>query len=194
VRLADRGVVGALSDGWRRRVPWYPGDWIWPVLLGLLVASAAAAVVIYVEHRREHNAPIVETSAHVTNQPPVSTVSTTIPAPPEQPTTQTRPKPPAARGSTLFTWPSGRRSGYTVVLDSVPTSSGRAHAIAQAKRAIAAGLTNVGILDSSAYPSLHAGYFVVFSGVYGGNSDAQSAATSAHANGYPDAYVGYVAR
>src|SRR5438105_15329193 len=40
------GVVGSLSDAWQERVPWYPGDWIWPVLLFLLIAAISAVVAI----------------------------------------------------------------------------------------------------------------------------------------------------
>ena len=40
------GVIPVLATAWRRRVPWYPGDWIWPVLGSLVVAALAAAVAI----------------------------------------------------------------------------------------------------------------------------------------------------
>ena len=40
------GIIPVLATAWRRRVPWYPGDWIWPVLGALVVAALAAAVAI----------------------------------------------------------------------------------------------------------------------------------------------------
>ena len=35
------GLNARLGARWRRRVGWYPGDWIWPALLALVVAVAA---------------------------------------------------------------------------------------------------------------------------------------------------------
>src|SRR5712691_5541852 len=42
------GVFGRLAALWQQRLGWYPGDWIWPVLLFLLlaVAGATAAIVL----------------------------------------------------------------------------------------------------------------------------------------------------
>ena len=39
----NRGAVGLLAAAWQRRFPWYPGDWIWPSLLALVIAGAAGA-------------------------------------------------------------------------------------------------------------------------------------------------------
>ena len=47
LRLPARmGVVAVLAHQWQRRLPWYPGDWIWPVLLGLVIAALAATGAI----------------------------------------------------------------------------------------------------------------------------------------------------
>ena len=46
LRLRTPGLVPALSEGWRRRVTWYPGDWIWPSLAALVVAVIAASAAI----------------------------------------------------------------------------------------------------------------------------------------------------
>ena len=35
-----------LATAWRRRVPWYPGDWVWPVLGALIIAALGAALAI----------------------------------------------------------------------------------------------------------------------------------------------------
>ena len=42
----NRGVTGFLAGGWQRRLAWYPGDWMWPVLglLALTAIATAAAV------------------------------------------------------------------------------------------------------------------------------------------------------
>jgi hypothetical protein len=41
---AGRGPVGMLAAGWQRRIPWYPGDWIWQVLLFVGIAAVATAI------------------------------------------------------------------------------------------------------------------------------------------------------
>src|SRR5258705_13215263 len=62
----NRGVVGFLASEWPRRVPWYPGDWIWPVLLFLvLTIVSTAAAVAAVSTRDEAAATIVATKPHV---------------------------------------------------------------------------------------------------------------------------------
>ena len=38
------GTVATLSTAWKRRVPWYPGDWMWPVLLLALIATLGGVV------------------------------------------------------------------------------------------------------------------------------------------------------
>ncbi len=71
-------------------------------------------------------------------------------------------------------WPAGD-DGWTVVLASLPQTEGRRAATKRAVDARRAGLTAVGILDSSQYASLHPGYWVVFTGVYGSEAEATSA-------------------
>jgi hypothetical protein len=92
-----------------------------------------------------------------------------------------KPKPPRPH-PTLTTWPSGT-NGYTVVLESIPSSAGAALAIAQAKAAQRRGVRQVGILASSRYSSLHPGYTVVFSGVYRTTAAATAALPTVHAPG-----------
>ena len=86
----------------------------------------------------------------------------------------TLPEPSEAAGSSAADWPAGT-DGWTVVLGSFPQTLGRAKAEAAARRAHARRLAQVGILDSSQYASLHPGYWVVFSGVYGSEAEATSA-------------------
>jgi hypothetical protein len=92
----------------------------------------------------------------------------------------------------VIAWPTGR-NGFTVVLASVPQVN-RAGALQRARSALSAGLTEVGVLSSSRYPSLHPGYLVVFSGVYPTLARAQGASAAARERGYADAYAAQVAR
>ena len=187
------GVVGTLASAWRRRLPYYPGDWIWPVLVAFLIAVIAATVAIVATRGSGGHKTLVATTTQgalggsVTTVGPTGpesvtpTTAATSPAPPPPP-----PPPPAAAG--VQSWPPGK-SGYTVVLNSLPTSGGRAPADRQAKAALKAGLTNVGVLDSSQYSSLHPGYYVVFSGVFSTLAAAQNALATARSSGYPSAYA-----
>ncbi len=83
-------------------------------------------------------------------------------------------------------WPRGR-SGYTVVLASVPRSEGKEAALLRAREARARGLPRVGVLVSERFSSLQPGYRVVFSGVYATAGEAASAAFHASSR-YPGAY------
>ena len=85
----------------------------------------------------------------------------------------------------LLPWPAGR-SGWTLVLDSLPRHS--SVAFAEARQALRKGLKRVGVLDSSRFSSLHPGYFVVFAGIYDSQAEAQSALLDAHEHGYRAAY------
>jgi hypothetical protein len=83
---------------------------------------------------------------------------------------------PATTGSSdddVAAWPA-KRDGWTVVLVSIPKKDGREVATSRATEAAARGLPDVGVIDSSRVPSLHPGYWVVFSGIY----DTQPEATS----------------
>ncbi len=71
-------------------------------------------------------------------------------------------------------WPTGD-DGWTVALASLPQTGGRRAATRRAVDARRAGLTAVGVLDSSQYASLHPGYWIVFTGVYGSEAEATSA-------------------
>jgi hypothetical protein len=197
------GVFGRLAHLWRERLGWYPGDWIWPVLLFLLIAVAGAAAAIVLADAGSGSSTLVATQggvAHLpTTAPPTATVAlpsvptgtpgalSTPTAPP--PATTTAPRP-----GSLTPWPVGQ-SGYTVVLESVPASgNGRALALARARAASKAGLPQVGVLDSSRYSSLHPGYSVVFSGIYDSRGQADQAQAAANAKGFSAAYVRQITR
>jgi hypothetical protein len=191
LRLHTPGLVPALATGWRRRVRWYPGDWIWPSLLALVVAVAAGGAAIWWTRDAQSASP--ETLVGDTKQLPttVETIpQTTAPDTPTVPTTTMARTTTTPRSSPrrLIEWPRGR-SGWTLVLASLPTTAGRNAAVAKAREALSAGLSQVGVLDSARYSSLHPGYFVVFSGIYDTLSTAQDAASRAADRGYGNAYA-----
>jgi hypothetical protein len=214
----NRGVVGVLAGAWQRRFAWYPGDWIWPTLFFLILTVLGTAVALAANQARESSKPhtIAATLPSISVGPgatptnvPVSTSPSTLPGGvTNQPTITTGPLPtapgsgtgktpttttPAANPNALANWPADK-SGYTLVLESLPAPGGRAAAVARARRAKAKGLQSVGVLVSSRYSSLHPGYFVVFSGIYASPAAAAAAVSSAHARGFPDAYQTRVTR
>lgn len=185
---ASSGVVAFLGSAWRKRLGRYPGDWIWPTLLALVVAATAGVVsAIWLADRSSSaNGTIVATTGgtnihETTTAPePTTTAPTTTAA-----TTPKPPPPPPAK--TLVSWPPGKR-GWTIVLDSVPKVNGRAAALAEARQALHVGMKQVGVLDSSRFSSLHPGYYVVFSGIYGTEAEAQSHIIDAHRHNYRQPY------
>jgi hypothetical protein len=211
----NRGVVGVLAQGWQRRLSWYPGDWIWPVLLFAVLTALATATALAAKSTRDASRPYVATGDSVplaigSTQAvvPVTSAPATLPTPTNQPTVTTGPLPnapgspstpsattptPAKNPNALATWPANK-SGYTLVLESLPTASGRAAALARARQAKRKGLDDVGVLTSADYSSLHAGYYVVFAGIYGSASEASAAIGTARAHGFPDAFERQITR
>jgi hypothetical protein len=198
------GVFRRLGSAWQQRFSWYPGDWIWPVFLFLLLAVAGALAAIVLADAGAGSSTIVATQGGVphspTTAPPTATVALpSVPngTPSGAPSTPTAPPPAtttAPRPGALTAWPAGR-NGYTVVLESIPAgSNGRALALARAKAASRAGLPQVGVLDSSRYSSLHPGYWVVFSGIYDSRGQADRAQASTNAKGFSAAYVRQITR
>ena len=178
-----------LGSAWRRGLGWYPGDWIWPALAALLIAAAAgAASAIWLTDRSSANDQTLVATTSV--QSTQETTTNTAPEPTTTslttPTTTLTPPPPTTT-NTVTRWPAGR-SGWTIVLDSLPSTNGRPAALAEAKQAIRLGMKKVGVLDSSGFSSLHPGYLVVFFGIYNSEADAQSAIIDAHQHGYRAAY------
>ena len=189
-------ATAALRGAWRRRIPWYPGDWVWAALLGLAVAVVAATVVILADRGNADNNRLVATDNRtVGTNADTGTVTETTPTTTgqnETPTTTTTP-PPAPPTNRVRSWPAGR-SGYTVVLNSIPTTAGRGRAVEEARRAIRAGLQDVGVLDSSDFSTLHPGYYVVFSGFYSNSPAATNAAAAARGAAFRTPYPRQIAR
>ena len=199
------GFIGTLSSAWRDRFGWYPGDWVWPVLLGLVIAIVGGVVAAVVAGSGKSSGPLVATHAGQPREPvtPPETATVALPSVPRgtptttgPPSTPTTP-PPATRSSPqpggLTRWPANR-NGYTVVVESIPSRAGRAFAVGRARAASRAGLPQVGVLNSNLYSSLHPGYYVVFSGIYSTSSEADAAAQRAASKGFASAYSRQITR
>jgi hypothetical protein len=190
---AAPGLTTRLGNRLRRRFGWYPGDWVWPALLALLLAIAAGALsaIFLADESSSANDTIVRTQERPTTLQETQTApepTTTGPSTPATTATTSKPPPPPAPPkATLVFWPTGK-SGWTIVLDSVPTTNGRTGAVAEAKQAARLGMKEVGVLDSSRFSSLHPGYYVVFAGIYDSEAAAQSHVIEAHRHGYRNPY------
>jgi hypothetical protein len=196
------GLIGTLSNAWRERFGWYPGDWIWAVLLALVIATlGGVAAVILADSGRSSNNPLVATHAGQPREPvtPPETATVALPTVPRgepttrTPTTASPPPTTPRRAGGLTEWPA-RRNGFTVVLESIPGRAGRSFAVARARAAARAGLPQVGVLDSSLYSSLHPGYWVVFSGIYASQGQADAATQAAAGKGFGAAYSRQITR
>jgi zinc-ribbon domain len=200
---AAPGLAGRLSSAWQRRFGWYPGDWVWRLLLGFVVAVIGAVAAIVLAGAGSSGKPLVATEGGSPRTPtsPVETATVTLPAvtsptatgPPITPTAAPPVTTTAPRPGSLVSWPAGR-SGFTVVLESLPSGTGRSLALARARAAARAGLPQVGVIDSSRYSSLHPGYYVVFSGIYSSIGQAQTALQAVAAKGFRLAYAREITR
>jgi hypothetical protein len=195
---AGHGFLAGVGRAWRRRLRWYPGDWL-PLVLGLLVVAAlATAAAVYAGRDEDEAAP--GTTLVATAPPDVTATETeTVPtetAPVQSVPTEETPTSPPADGAgpgSPVEWPADR-DGYTVVLASLPVSDGRERALSNARNAIRAGLKEVGVLDSEVYASLHPGFFVVFAGIYPSLEEAQGAVPDARGAGFANAYAREITR
>jgi len=138
-------------------VPTSPRKLVVPLLLAAVVAVCGTAAAIALTRDAATATPIF-TATGGSDVVPTSTVT--------------------AAG--LAEWPAGT-SAWTNILVSVPKVDGRDAAVARAEQARRRGLRGVGVLDSSRYPSLHPGYWVVFAGVYPSEPEAASRLRAARA-------------
>lgn len=136
------------------------------------------------------NEPTTDTAPTTapTDTVPTDTMPTeTIPTdtvPTDTMPTDTMPTETTAAGD----WPAGQ-TGWAVILASKSQSQFQeSDARTIADEASAAGVQNVGVLDSSQFPSLNPGYWAVFSGPYTTKDEAQAAAATIQGQGYPEAY------
>ncbi len=85
-------------------------------------------------------------------------------------------------------WPDGK-DGWTVELGTLPKDGTTAADVdATEKDLTGQGAKDLGVLDSDLYPSLPAGSYIVYSGVYDTKADADKA-LKALGSGFPDAQV-----
>jgi hypothetical protein len=198
------GRLPALRRRWVRWFGWYPGDWVWVSLLMLIVAAAGAVSAIAVSERREAGGSSFDVAATVRVREPTTVRATTptvdtstLPTAPEPGNRGKAAAPPkakqAAEKNGRAVWPRNA-NGWTIVLVSYPKTNGRISALRTATRAAKAGLHQVGVLDSSRYASLQPGYYVVFTGVYSGKSDADAAVGTVRQAGFGGAYSREIAR
>jgi hypothetical protein len=162
------GTVPALRRRWLLRLGWYPGDWVWLSIGTFAVAVAGAAASIAFTSRSASGGVVAATVVAATPR-------------------HAKEASPAVEHNGRVEWPAGQ-DGWTVVLVSSPADRGRKTPRAIAGRAVRDGLPQVGIIDSSGYSSLHPGYFVVFSGIYGAAADAETALQTVRARGFGGAY------
>ena len=178
----------------RRRRPWYAAPALWSLLALRLLAAIGTAVAVAVTNGDEEEQTLTATAPPARAPAPTTTTApeptTTAPAtpPPGAPTTSVPSTPVQQRP---IDWPD--QDGYTIVLESIPTSSSKQRALDTARRAIRAGLADVGVLASSNYASLQPGYYVVFAGVYDSTSQAVDELPAANDAGF-QAYVRPVSR
>ena len=192
---ARPGVSARLGARWRRRIGWYPGDWIWPALLALVVAIVAGVIsaVWLADDSSSANDTLVRTQANSTSAPTQTAPEPTLTTPTTTSTATTAPPPPPPPKPTIVPWPANK-NGWTIVLDSVPATNGRAGAVGEGKQASRLGLKPVGVLDSADFSSLHPGYYVVFFGIYANEAEAQSHVIEAHRRGYREPYPRRITR
>jgi cytoskeletal protein RodZ len=169
-------------------------------VLLLIVTVAATASAVAASNPKHHSVappatitdpttPPVTTTARTTTQ----ATTTTAPATTTTTTTTTTAPPPVPPATGRAGWPAGT-DGYTDVLESIPLTAGRGLATARAAAAAHAGLPQVGVLVSSDFRSLRAGYYVVFSGVYASSAAATAGLGTARSGGFAGAYQVRVAR
>ena len=131
--------------------------WLLRPASALVVALAGAAVAVAATNSGRDSAEVVTATGGFATLPTTST----LPA-------------PEAGPSGIVEWPAGE-DGWTIVLASLPQTEGRRVALVRTRQARRRGLSPVGILDSSRYASLHPGYWIVFTGIYGSEAEATSA-------------------
>jgi hypothetical protein len=191
------GLVANVGRAWRRRLRWYPGDWLPIVLVLLIVAALATAAAVYARGEEDEAAPgrtLVATSPPDVTTTEAETETTETAPVASVPTGATTTAPPDGAGpGNPVEWPADE-DGFTVVLSSLPASGGRDLAMETARRGLRAGLEDVGVLDSEDYASLHPGFFVVFAGVYPSLEAAQNAVGDARDAGFANSYAREITR
>ena len=204
-RLSETGSAGLVAR-WRHALPLADKDWGWPVLIALTIAILASVFAILTVKsddtttlqvlgpsvRQTTAAATTGTSQATTSSGATSTASTKTSTTTRTGTTGKTSTSPIRTGGGLIAWPGP--SAYTIVLASLPVSSGKAVARQKALEALRSGLgPDVGVLASSDFSSLHPGYYVIFSGVYESQAEALKHRAAAQRAGFNSPYVKRVA-
>ena len=153
VRLPASGVDGTGTAG---------SGWIARAAIAAVVALIGGAAAVAVAGGSQGDPEVITATGGFATVPASSTL----------------PSPADTGPSGISEWPPGE-DGWTVALASLPQTGGRRVALARAAKARAQGLSQVGVLDSSRYASLHPGYWIVFTGVYSSEAEATSALEAA---------------
>ena len=148
VRLPGPGPVGRVRS---RR------GWLLRAAVASAIALGGAAVAVAATNTGGGSAEVVTATGGFATLPTTSTLAS-----------------PDAGPTGVVEWPAGEE-GWTIVLASIPQTEGRRAAVARTRQAVRRRLSPVGILDSSSYASLHPGYWIVFTGIYGSEAEATSA-------------------
>ncbi|MEA2496663.1 MAG: hypothetical protein QOJ29_4574 [Thermoleophilaceae bacterium] len=207
---ADPGQLMCLECGSRLALDYQrPPSWRLPaaivgvvlVLAGIGVAVALAAVTNDAG-KTTASAPTqpaaapggTPADATPTTAAPAPTGSTTTPAPTDTSaaaSTTPAATPAPAPATPASGWPPGK-SAFTVILASMPT---KAAAEDKLKKARAAGISGAALLHSDDFPTLRAGYWVVFDGQYDSVDAANTQATADQGKGeFGDAYPRFVSK
>lgn len=142
-----------------------PGrGWVRRALVGLAVAIAGTAIAVAATGETRGSAELLTATGGFASAP----------------TTDPGSAPTEGSGRAIAEWPP-TQEGWTIALATLPQAAGKERATARAREARGSGLETVGVLDTSRYASLHPGYWLVFSGVYGSEAEATSSLQPARA-------------
>jgi hypothetical protein len=206
---ADAGQLMCLECGGRLALDYQRApSWRLPAaVVGVVVLLAGIGVAIAL-------AAVTNDAARTTAAAPTQPVPAAQSAPGDTPptTSQATPTPaattttPATGGATAATatptpatptpaaasgWPPGK-SAFTVIIASMPTKAAAEQKLQAAKTA---GITSAAILHSDDFPTLRAGYWVVFDGQYDTIDQATQQATADRGKGeFSDAYPRFVSK
>jgi hypothetical protein len=189
---AAAGTEVVESTGWR--VPLYLGGG----LVALAIIGVIVAIVALSDQKQETptGTPTPQGTAAVPTVSPLPTSSaipTVSPAPTISPVptetataepTDTPTAEPTTEGSGTFSGWTGADGDYTIIIASEDTEN-EANDVAQSAQD--KGMT-VGVLNSDDYSNLNGGYWVVFTGTYTSESDAEADLDGVQSD-YKDAYV-----
>lgn len=163
-----------------------PPSWRAPlaIVAGVLVVAIAALTVAFLSLTDDAERVAQAPEPTPTAQP----AETATPAPVEEQTPEPLPgeETPAPGPGTVESWPEGETAWTVIVLSTEDEAGARGRA-----QELAAGGTQVGVLNSSDYGSLRPGFWVVFSGRYETSEEAQAAAAGLTGTA-PGAYARFV--